>query len=255
MAFAAMSYLGNVTGNTRNKCSEVLTALQAAQGKTLTHCWGMGGGEHGTGRAIDFMVFSDKAAGDFIANYLWANRSRLGVGWIIWQQKILSVSDGGYGPAGRWNWMEDRGNGTQNHYDHVHVLFFSDSYSAPSGSTPTPSPSTGTPAPGPRWVFPLPDGYYFGQDDGSNYSVSGRYVRSFAGRDASFWIKEFADQLARRGWPVGKGKRYLTEFGNDGAWGSEYDALCLAFQTDQSLGRDKKCGKETWTRAFFGNVT
>lgn len=128
MAFAAMSYLGSVTANTRAKTDEVLAALQTAQGKSLTHTWGMGGGEHATGRAVDFMVFQDGAAGDMIAGYLIANASRLGVAWIIWQQRIWNVGAGGYGAARVWNRMEDRGNSTQNHIDHVHVLFGSDSY-------------------------------------------------------------------------------------------------------------------------------
>ena len=39
MAFAAMAHLGSVTANTRTKTDEVLTALQTAQGKSLTHTW------------------------------------------------------------------------------------------------------------------------------------------------------------------------------------------------------------------------
>lgn len=256
MSYTAMAYLGSVTANTRDKCLQVLQALEAAQGKTLTHCWGMGGGEHGTGRAVDFMTFNDQAAGDYIANYLIENRARLGVAWVIWRQRIWNVSAGGYGAAGQWNPMEDRGDSTQNHYDHVHVLFGSD---ALTGAAPAPVVVPGVnatrPAPGPRHAFPLPDGYYFGENDGTDYSVSGRYTRSFKGQDATYWIKELVTQLERRGWNIDKGGPYLTVWGNDGVAGPEFTRLVLAFQRDQGLYVDGKAGYNTWTRAFFGDVT
>jgi hypothetical protein len=78
-------------------------------------------------------VFSDKPLGDRIYNYLWANRGRLGVKHIIWQQSITStVVDPGVRRA-----MADRGSPTENHMDHVHVLFFDKAYVAPNATSPT----------------------------------------------------------------------------------------------------------------------
>lgn len=131
-------------------------------------------------------------------------------------------------------------------------------------STPTPSPSTPTPPsippavsnpPGPRLRFPLPSGYYFGEDDGTKWSVSGRYGRVFSGRTDRSWIQEFASQLSRRGWPVGKGKRWLPRSGNDGIFGDEYGDLVSAFQADQGLPADRKLGGVTWRAAYFNRVT
>lgn len=136
---AAMNTLGAVTPNTRAKCQEILDALHAARGVQLATVWGKGGGEHATGRALDLMVFGDTASGDWIADYVWTNRVRLGLGWQIWRQRIRNVNAGSYGPAGRWNPMENRGSSTNNHMDHPHIYFASDSYTPPSGGTPTPS--------------------------------------------------------------------------------------------------------------------
>jgi hypothetical protein len=108
-------------------------------GNTITHVWGydpnVSNTEHHSGFAADFMVFSDKALGDRIYDYLWANRGRLAVKHIIWQQSITStVVDPGVRRA-----MADRGSPTENHMDHVHVLFFDKAYVAPNASSPTKS--------------------------------------------------------------------------------------------------------------------
>ncbi|PRY01618.1 coiled-coil domain-containing protein [Allonocardiopsis opalescens] len=85
-------------------------------------------GEHGSGRACDFMMSSggampsaeNTALGDEIAAYLQNNASSLGVMYVIWQQRIWDARNPGAG----WRGMEDRGSVTQNHYDHVHVSVF-----------------------------------------------------------------------------------------------------------------------------------
>jgi len=69
---------------------------------------------HPSGKAVDFMVGDDKAAGDCVANYLVSNWDRLGLKYVIWQQAILQS------PNGQWEPMADRGSATQNHKDHVH---------------------------------------------------------------------------------------------------------------------------------------
>jgi hypothetical protein len=80
-------------------------------------------GEHGSGRACDFMESfgvmppADRVAhGDRVAQYAIDNAGRLGVMYIIWKQRIWDTRTGG-----GWRQMEDRGSITQNHFDHVHI--------------------------------------------------------------------------------------------------------------------------------------
>ncbi|RNL84651.1 hypothetical protein EFW17_11905 [Halostreptopolyspora alba] len=84
--------------------------------------------DHGVGKACDFMMSSNGASpsaenqqlGQQIANYAQNNADRLGVKYIIWEQRIWDSRNPGAG----WKQMEDRGSITQNHYDHVHVSSF-----------------------------------------------------------------------------------------------------------------------------------
>ncbi|MEU0240313.1 hypothetical protein ABZ234_21710 [Nocardiopsis sp. NPDC006198] len=77
--------------------------------------------DHGVGQACDFMMSSggaipsaeNQALGTQISQYAIDNADRLGVKYIIWEQQIWQ--------AGSWTWMSDRGDNTQNHYDHVHI--------------------------------------------------------------------------------------------------------------------------------------
>lgn len=121
------------------------------------------------------------------------------------------------------------------------------------GSTPT--PPVGTPAPGTPIPFPLPRGWYFGPASGPDYSVSGRYERYFRGRTDRAWLREWATQLSRRGWSIGRRRRWLSHHGNDGVYGDEYRALVLAFQNDQRLRRDGLIGLHTWRAAYHNPVT
>lgn len=74
-------------------------------------------GDHGQGKAVDFMTYSDAALGNQIADYSISNMAANGISYVIWQQQI-------YGDWNQsWEWMEDRGSITANHYDHVHVSF------------------------------------------------------------------------------------------------------------------------------------
>lgn len=77
-----------------------------------------GGGDHGSGRAVDIMVSGDR--GWQVAEFVRQYYSELGVSYIIYSQNIWSVERGGEG----WRSMEDRGSTTANHYDHVHVSVF-----------------------------------------------------------------------------------------------------------------------------------
>lgn len=139
-ALSALKYAGPVKSSTKSKGTEVLTWLYKTQGNYTTHVWGYdpnaGNPEHHSGYALDFMTFTNKAMGDKIAAFLWANRARLGVKHIIWQQHIKStqVQPGVNRP------MPDRGSPTANHRDHVHVTFLPTAYKAPSAARPPASP-------------------------------------------------------------------------------------------------------------------
>lgn len=72
--------------------------------------------DHPLGLALDFMTYRDSAKGNAIAGYCTVNASRLGIKYIIWEQRI-------WFPGREWRGMEDRGSRTANHFDHVHVSF------------------------------------------------------------------------------------------------------------------------------------
>ncbi|UVI34842.1 ligand-binding protein SH3 [Brevibacterium spongiae] len=72
------------------------------------------GSDHNTGEAIDIMI--NRATGDRIAEYLIKNQGSLNVKYVIWQQRIWMPGQG-------WKSMEDRGDATANHMDHVHASF------------------------------------------------------------------------------------------------------------------------------------
>lgn len=75
------------------------------------------GSDHPGGRAVDIMLprgTSDAAYGWSIANYFRANSGRYAVKYIMFRQQVWT-------PSGGWRGMENRGNATANHYDHVHV--------------------------------------------------------------------------------------------------------------------------------------
>jgi hypothetical protein len=84
------------------------------------------GGEHPLGRACDFMLSSggampsagEAALGDQIAAWAIKNGGRLGVKYVIYQQRIYNLGFPG------WRAMENRGGVTANHFDHVHISMF-----------------------------------------------------------------------------------------------------------------------------------
>ncbi len=97
----------------------VVSNVPGASGITLggTRASAADPGGHPSGKALDYMVMSDAALGDAIAQYHIDHWDELGVEYIIWQQRMLSS------PGGSWSSMEDRGSTTANHYDHVHVNY------------------------------------------------------------------------------------------------------------------------------------
>lgn len=129
--------IGKVKPETLSIAEEVYEAAKDA-GHEIWYIWGMGtSAEHKTGLALDLMVHNE-AAGDWVRNYLWANRERLRLRHVIWEQHITSTVNS---PGVRRK-MEDRGNSTANHFDHNHAWFFAGAYREPTKSSTKPSTST-----------------------------------------------------------------------------------------------------------------
>ncbi|MEU2939880.1 coiled-coil domain-containing protein [Nocardiopsis alba] len=85
-------------------------------------------GEHPKGRACDFMVDANgrkpppeqEQRGWDIAHWAQDNAEDLGIMYIIYRQQIWDIRRGDEG----WRAMSDRGNNTENHFDHVHISMF-----------------------------------------------------------------------------------------------------------------------------------
>lgn len=83
-----------------------------------------GPSDHGSGMAVDFMIDtyrskSGRALGWRIAEWHRQNADKLGVQYVIWDQKIWNVDRASEG----WRPMEDRGSDTENHLDHNHISY------------------------------------------------------------------------------------------------------------------------------------
>lgn len=110
-----------LTDHTRQMRHFIMTKFNVKVAGGFRHDDDGTGHGHGSGMAVDFMA--DKETGDKIAKYMQRNFKQLGIYYIIWEQKYFMNITNIYGPANRWNLMDDRGSATQNHYDHVHVSF------------------------------------------------------------------------------------------------------------------------------------
>ncbi len=77
--------------------------------------------DHPSGQALDIMMRGgahdekDVIDGHQIAAFLMINARELGVKYMVWRQYI-------WYPGREWRLMNDRGDWTQNHKDHIHVL-------------------------------------------------------------------------------------------------------------------------------------
>lgn len=136
--FATVSAkLGKVKPETKSIAKEIYDAAKKA-GHEIWYMWGNGtSSEHATGLALDLMVRSE-ADGDWVRNYIWANRARLRLQHVIWEQHITSTVT----EPGVRRKMADRGNTTENHMDHNHVLFFAGKYQPPTDAPDKPSDPT-----------------------------------------------------------------------------------------------------------------
>lgn len=85
-------------------------------------------GEHPKGRACDFMLDPNGGMpsqeeidrGWEISEWAMENADDLGIMYVIYRQQIWDVRRGDEG----WRAMSDRGNMTENHFDHVHISMF-----------------------------------------------------------------------------------------------------------------------------------
>ncbi|MBM0127904.1 peptidoglycan DD-metalloendopeptidase family protein [Pimelobacter simplex] len=87
---------------------------------------------HPAGLAADFMVPltpAGKAQGDALVAYAQAHARELGIDYIIWYQRIWSVTRADEG----WRRMGDRGSATANHMDHPHINVLPDAKVTPIG--------------------------------------------------------------------------------------------------------------------------
>jgi len=103
--------------------------------------------DHPDGRAIDVMIpnydtDAGRKLGDEVKDYLYANRDAFHIEYMIWRQQYIPSK-------GEGNTMPDRGDPTQNHFDHVHVTVAGGGMPKPGqgfGSAPEGGGSTGSSA-------------------------------------------------------------------------------------------------------------
>lgn len=83
--------------------------------------------DHPTGRAVDVMVpdagrsAEGVEAGDEIAQYFMEHADEYGVMYLLWNQRVWRSGHDPIAPPQEWRPMEDRGDWTSNHKDHVHI--------------------------------------------------------------------------------------------------------------------------------------
>lgn len=67
----------------------------------------------------DYTTTASKTKASSFAAWLQTNAKALNISYIIYNQEIWNISRADEG----WRPMEDRGDDTQNHHDHLHVSF------------------------------------------------------------------------------------------------------------------------------------
>jgi hypothetical protein len=129
--------IGAVKPHVRPVAEEIATTFPP-----IFFLWGKSSGtsgEHPKGLALDFSIL-DKGAGvsrpggartslgQKIANYLWDNRKRLNIWYVIWNRRVISANRDSYA-YNRWVTYK----GPKSHTDHVHVSFWaSGTYKPPA---------------------------------------------------------------------------------------------------------------------------
>ncbi|KFA67357.1 hypothetical protein S40285_07024 [Stachybotrys chlorohalonatus IBT 40285] len=94
----------------------------------IRDCACPGSSDHCCGLATDMMIADGGGqatlSGQRMAEWVMRNRASLNLRYVIWGQKIWSpTTDGAERPWTQWRTQEDRGDLTQNHWDHVHVSY------------------------------------------------------------------------------------------------------------------------------------
>ncbi|KGN42072.1 hypothetical protein [Knoellia aerolata] len=96
-----------------DNAAKVYSAIRSNFGITNIGGYRAGGGDHGSGRAVDVMVTGSR--GDAVAQWAINNMGAYNITYVIWKQRIWLAGASG------WRAMDDRGSVTANHYDHVHI--------------------------------------------------------------------------------------------------------------------------------------
>lgn len=119
--------IGAVKPHVRPVAEEIVTKFPP-----IYYLWGKSNGasgEHPKGLALDFSILefgngvhdpgrARTSLGQKIAEYLWANRVRLNIWYIIWNRRIISANRRSYA-YNRWVTYKGR----SPHTDHIHVSF------------------------------------------------------------------------------------------------------------------------------------
>lgn len=112
-----------VLSHIRKMADEITLAARAA-GYDVQTVWGYNSTpDHNNKRCLDFMVTGSSIpgsqrveAGNWIANYVWENRYRLGLNWQIWNRRIRRYQNTSR-PLAAWYTYS----GPSPHTDHVHI--------------------------------------------------------------------------------------------------------------------------------------
>ncbi|KAM7213791.1 D-alanyl-D-alanine carboxypeptidase [Rhypophila decipiens] len=86
-----------------------------------------GNSDHCCGKATDMMCSDGggvpTVSGKQIAEWVMNNRGALNLKYVIWGQRIWDARSDSVKGWDKWKKMEDRGDVTANHWDHVHVSY------------------------------------------------------------------------------------------------------------------------------------
>lgn len=123
--------------------SHVQAFADACAGATGASSFGTYPGHSPTlDRALDiFVPTTSRTVGDAICDFAQRHQKRYGVDYVIYRQRIWNPDI-----SSAWRAMADRGDLTQNHFDHVHISFEAEGADEPQPE-PTPEPEDNDMAP------------------------------------------------------------------------------------------------------------
>lgn len=164
--------------------------------------------------------------------------------YVIHESRIYSSYPTSSAPA----WAARPYSGPNAHEQHVHISVDSrpnrfDDASPWGAAAAWVKPPSGQPAPSmpavhhaPRW--PLPDGWYFGEESGPRESVSGYHGY---GSKLRLW----QEQMRKRGWKITA----------DGRFGPQTQSVVEAFQREKRLNVTGHIWPATWAAAWEAPIT